>query len=393
MTAREVSATPFQSSPSSSRRTRPSQAGSDLKKRSPSPIISFTASPIRSDAKGVKNITQHVIKSLEGRFDFVDAQGRMVGIDEQVETSLEEEDYNAVQHTQPSVLRQRHKNGHAKTDGITANDIVQTDAAKNTVPQRQKVDWEIPRKLLHSSIGFVTLYLYMSKGSVRDTVLVLGSALAIIVPADIIRLRYPAFERLYERLLGFLMRESEKKTSNGVIWYILGVVFVLSFYPTDVATVAILILSWADSAASTFGRMFGPSTPPLPRRLPLLRLPLAQRKSVAGFIAASVTGACITAAFWGWVAPLRNSGADLSWTWRDGVRPMSSLLNWLGMEGSGVGGAKGWTGLGIITLAAGLVSGVAEALDLGSLDDNLTLPIISGGCILGFFKLVASLSR
>ena len=27
--------------------------------------------------------------------------------------------------------------------------------------------------------------------------------------------------------------------------------------------------------------------------------------------------------------------------------------------------------------------------DLGSLDDNLTLPIISGGCIWGFFKVLA----
>lgn len=73
------------------------------------------------------------------------------------------------------------------------------------------------------------------------------------------RLRWPTFERLYERLLGFLMRESEKarvplpltldykltsstqKSTNGVIWYILGVNFALQFYPRDVATVAILM--------------------------------------------------------------------------------------------------------------------------------------------------------
>ena len=81
----------------------------------------------------------------------------------------------------------------------------------------------------------------------------------------------------------------------------------------------------------------------------------------------------------------------------------------------------GWTGLGLVSLAGGLISGVAEALgasfntlfrhklvslsllacnspglvlinylflDLGSLDDNLTLPIISGGCIWGLFKLL-----
>jgi diacylglycerol kinase (CTP) len=288
----------------------------------------------------------------------------MVSIDEQAEAVLD--DGNGLRLTKP-------ENGKAT--------------------HRQKIDWEIPRKLLHSSIGFLTLYLYASERSVSNTVLVLWSTLAIIVPADIIRLRYPAFERLYERVVGFLMRESEKKTSNGVIWYILGVNFALTFYPPDVATVAILILSWADTAASTFGRMFGSFTPPLPRRLPLLRLPLAPRKSVAGFIAASVTGACIAVTFWGWIAPLRNNVADLSWSWQDGVRATSpSLLRWFGMEGSGISGAKGWIGLGIIGVVAGLVSGVAEALDLGQLDDNLTLPIISGGCILAFFKLIAALS-
>ena len=78
------------------------------------------------------------------------------------------------------------------------------------------------------------------------------------------------------------------------------------------------------------------------------------------------------------------------------------------MDGSGVSGAKGWIGLGAIGVVAGIVSGVAEALgkvllhhgggfdlanekqDLGQLDDNLTLPIISGGCILVFFKLIAA---
>lgn len=103
----------------------------------------------------------------------------------------------------------------------------------------KKVDWEIPRKLLHSSIGqslllhallyvmpdntafFLgvgTLYLWHSHGSARPVTVALWSALCIIVPADYFRLRYPRFERLYERCLGFLMRESERHQTNGVIW-------------------------------------------------------------------------------------------------------------------------------------------------------------------------------
>ena len=58
--------------------------------------------------------------------------------------------------------------------------------------------------------GFVTLYLYASHGSPERVIVVLSSALLIIIPADILRLNYPSFERSYEKALGFLMRESEK---------------------------------------------------------------------------------------------------------------------------------------------------------------------------------------
>ncbi|GJE97593.1 hypothetical protein PsYK624_138140 [Phanerochaete sordida] len=237
-------------------------------------------------------------------------------------------------------------------------------------PPVPPVNWEIPRKILHSSIGFLTLYLYLAHGSSRLVVMALGTALAIIVPADLLRLNFPGFERIYEKALGFLMRESEKKATNGVIWYIIGVIWVLSLYPLDIAVVSILILSWADTAASTVGRACGHLTPPLPRRL--LGLPLAPRKSLAGFMAGSVTGAAIVAGFWAFIGPLGEE--EPVWTLEGGI--------------GGTGSFSGWVGLGAISVISGLVSGISEALDLGSLDDNLTLPILSGGCIWGLFQCV-----
>ncbi|KZT01567.1 uncharacterized protein LAESUDRAFT_730986 [Laetiporus sulphureus 93-53] len=252
--------------------------------------------------------------------------------------------------------------------------LKQTEAKKPGVSKI--VDWEIPRKTLHSSIGFLTLYLYVSNGSARNVVVVLTAGLAIIVPCDILRLRSAQFERVYERAVGFLMRESEKKSTNGVIWYILGVIFALSVYPLDIAVVSILILSWADTAASTFGRLWGSRTPSLPRRLPILGLPLATRKSLAGFIAAALTGAFTAIGFWGWVVPTFGT---------------ESRYHWIGRATANHGSSEsvgGWFGLAVLGVVSGLISGVAEALDLDSLDDNLTLPIISGGCLWGFFKLL-----
>lgn len=132
-------------------------------------------------------------------------------------------------------------------------------------------------------------------------------------------------------------------------------------------------LSWADTAASTVGRYFGSRTPKLPRRAPILGLPLAPRKSLAGFLAASLTGACIAIGFWGWLAPLRHNTADVSWVWEEGVKVVSSAPSLMGSLGVGLGlpitglgswmgGAGGWLGLGVIGIVAGLVSGVAEAL-------------------------------
>ncbi|KAI8968700.1 hypothetical protein BD414DRAFT_503946 [Trametes punicea] len=267
---------------------------------------------------------------------------------------------------------------------------------------RPPVDWEIPRKTLHSSIGFLTLYLYASNGNPRTVVYVLSLALAFIVPCDILRFRSARFEWLFERCVGFLMRESEKKTTNGVIWYIIGVIFVLSVYPLDIATVSILILSWADTAASTIGRLLGAYTPPLPRSIPLIpfipffRLPLAPRKSLAGFIAGSLTGAAIVVGFWGWYSPSRDAQLDLPLPVglvdaAEKVLPshftdiLQHGIEWVRDTDLPIGR---WFGLGTLGTVCGLISGTAEALDLGSLDDNLTLPIISGGCIWGFFKVL-----
>ncbi|KAJ7060546.1 hypothetical protein C8F01DRAFT_1143067 [Mycena amicta] len=388
-----------------------------------------SVSPLR-DA-GVKGITRKVIRHLEGLGHLVEGD-----IDEEMEDESEV----------AAALREDRRLGKQPAP-----------------PQPKKIDWEIPRKVFHSSIGFLTAGLYLTPSiSPRDVAIGLWGALAVIGPIDIVRLRNADVERLYERVVGFLMRESERYSTNGTIWYILGVNFALTFYPIDVATVAILILSWADTAASTVGRMYGPRTPPLPTSMSLawlpswvwvpsfllvtppsaqtnghvkgnskppkrarrLRLPFAPRKSTAGFLAACTTGALVALLFWvgiaGWnirgVAEMRavaEGAAGMNTTYHSQysiagqyIRSDSGawVREWVpaGVMGGVAGaydptaGAKttparfgvgGWVGLLAVTLFAGLVSGVAEALDLGGMDDNLTLPIISGGALMAFFRV------
>lgn len=283
------------------------------------------------------------------------------------------------------------RRSHGATNGSALVDIGEDAIEAHHTKQKlnghatgkvvKKVDWEIPRKTLHASIGFLVIPLYTHGITARPVIITLSGALAIISTADALRLNNATFARVYESCLGFLMRESEKHKINGVVWYILGVLITLTVFPLDVSVVCILILSWADTAASTFGRLWGRYTPPLPSRLPLLpllptalrthlSLPMARQKSLAGFVAASVTAGVIALGFWGWLAPVRH--AEATWKWEDDV---------LG----------GWIGLGLLSTVTGLIAGIAEALDLGSLDDNLTLPVISGSVLWTLLRGVRSL--
>lgn len=80
----------------------------------------------------------------------------------------------------------------------------------------------------------------MDPPTVRPLISLLSAALVTILAADYFRLNFPAFAEVWEANFGILMRESERDKINGVVWYLIGVIFVLGVYPRDVAVVSIL---------------------------------------------------------------------------------------------------------------------------------------------------------
>ena len=90
-------------------------------------------------------------------------------------------------------------------------------------------------------LGFVTLFLwFLDPPSVKPLVTVLSIGLVAVLILDFFRLKYPAFAEVWESYFGALMRESERDKINGVVYYLVGVIFVLVLYPRDVAVVSIL---------------------------------------------------------------------------------------------------------------------------------------------------------
>ncbi|KAI9811756.1 MAG: hypothetical protein M1827_005301 [Pycnora praestabilis] len=237
---------------------------------------------------------------------------------------------------------------------------------------------EIPRKVLHVSIGFFTIYLYTRGVQSSSIAPYLLGAFIPIASTDLIRHNWPAFNRFYIRCLGAFMRETEVDGYNGVIWYLLGAWIVIRWFPKDIATMGVLLLSWCDTAASTFGRMYGRYTPRI-----------RKGKSLAGSLAACAVGVITAAAFWGWLVPKTGPFPDdppNSFMFTGQLSLPSPVKAYLGIE-QVEGVLSGGLALGIMSLWAGVAASASEVVDLFGWDDNLTIPVLSGLGLWGFLKV------
>lgn len=144
---------------------------------------------------------------------------------------------------------------------------------------------EIPRKVLHGSIAVISTILFWCGVQFNQVTPVLITMLIPIATLEYLRFNFPKINQLYIKVVGHMMRSTEKenKQVNGVIWYLVGLITVFSIFPKDVGLLSIYILSWADLSASTIGRAYGKYTPKV-----------HGNKSLAGSLAAFVTGALCT---------------------------------------------------------------------------------------------------
>lgn len=205
---------------------------------------------------------------------------------------------------------------------------------------------EIPRKLFHSFHGFSTLWFYTQGYQKLQFLVFLWAMFFVLLLNDIIRFRYPSVNKRLTKWFGFVIRDTERDSWNGIVFYLAGLALVFSFAPKDICVMSVLLLSWADTAASTFGRQFGKYTPKL-----------AKGKSLAGSLASGFTGIVVCYLFYGYFVPQYarfNGPGEIWWT------PETSRLS-----------------IHTYALVCGFAASVSEAIDVANIDDNFTIPVLS----------------
>ena len=188
----------------------------------------------------------------------------------------------------------------------------------------------VMRKLFHMGVGLAVLWLYYNIEAVTtERIIYATTALGLVGLAfDLLRMGFKDFNRHVLKIIGPIIRQSEVNSLTGLPFYALGTATALFFYQEKIAVLSILFLIFSDPIASYFGIRYGTDQ-------------IMPNKSVQGSAAGLCTCYIISLIY------------GLVW-----AEPTVDLL--------------------IFSLLAGIVGSVSELLSI-FVDDNFTIPVVSGG--------------
>jgi diacylglycerol kinase (CTP) len=97
-----------------------------------------------------------------------------------------------------------------------------------------------------------------------------------------------------------------------------------------------------------------------------------------------VVGILTAGIFYGWAVPKFGYNEGFMFT---GILTLPDLvrepLKLTGEQGT----VGGWVALGIVSLWSGFIASASEVVDVFGWDDNVTIPVLSGLGLWGFFKV------
>lgn len=114
------------------------------------------------------------------------------------------------------------------------------------------------RRIFHAAWGCVLAGLIVwwpwPKGALVG---LLGLAFVVLLLADVLRLRNPGLNAAFFRAFRWFASPREERQVASSTWYILGAILVVWPFEPAIAAAAILVLAFADPAASVVGRLWG----------------------------------------------------------------------------------------------------------------------------------------
>ena len=120
---------------------------------------------------------------------------------------------------------------------------------------RQPLLKEFLRKTIHlSGLVIPVGYTYFPRSII---LLILIAGLAVAFAVEFLRLTWQAFRDLFNRYLGFLLREGERQHICGATYWLIGAFLVVLIFPRHIAVFSLYMLIVSDSLAAWVGRSAG----------------------------------------------------------------------------------------------------------------------------------------
>lgn len=193
----------------------------------------------------------------------------------------------------------------------------------------KRSDLHILRKLWHITTGSIGIFFFTKAEMDQQFWAFVTLAIALVgFIGDMARARLPWMNKAVIKIMGPLMRRSEKEGLSGLPFYALGVSLSLFFYSRDIALISIMFLVFSDPLSSFFGVLYGKDK-------------ILPNKSLQGAVAGFFVCYLITLFYSMNAAVLGNN-----------------LL--------------------LFAVIAGLIGSLSELISAFNIDDNLTIPVISG---------------
>lgn len=194
---------------------------------------------------------------------------------------------------------------------------------------RLRNDLHLARKFWHCGMGIFMVLIYGIGLPKAACVGLLFTALIAFSALEYVRLKVPKLNSVTIKIMGPIMRSSEVSRVSGTPFYVGSVLLSVLVFPKSIAILSILFLAVGDPVSSIFGILWGDLGPRF-----------SNGKSLIG--TAAGMGVCCVIAF--------------CYLYYSGVEAGSAFL---------------------IALAGGVAGGGAEMLPL-EIDDNFSIPIVSG---------------